>query len=412
MRAFITAILVLAAAVSTSSYPVDPISGNWVTSWASAQQLSETANRPPITLEGATLRQYIQTTTGGSLIRLVLSNAFGEAPVTFETINVAYAVGNKTGDGLIVSNSSRALKFRGSEKVTIQPGATVVSDSFQFTVKPMSNLAITSFTSTMPYNVTGHPGSRTTSFMTPGNYVKSADLSNATQTNHWYYISSLQILSPEKSFSIAILGDSLTDGRGSTTNGNDRWPNVLAARLQANRNKKHIAVINQAAGGGRLLRHGLGQSGISRIDNDVIAQPGVQYLMVFEGINDIGTAVGPRASNASADSFATAKDIIDGYDQIVTRCHAKGIVVIGCTLLPFGGNTNYDTPSSEADRVAVNNWIRTSDRFDYVVDFEKVVRDPKNVTYLLPSIDTGDHLHLNPQGYKMMADSIDLDMFE
>jgi lysophospholipase L1-like esterase len=223
-----------------------------------------------------------------------------------------------------------------------------------------------------------------------------------------HFLSGLEVLARPAGAAVAMLGDSLTDGRGSTTNANNRWPDQLVDRLQARSATVHVAVANQAAGGNRVLNDGLGPNALARLDRDVLAQSGVRWLVVFEGINDIGTAEATEAAQK-----AVADDLITAYDQIITRAHAKGIRVYGATLTPFGGFTADDDPAGtrEAARQAVNQWIRTSHRFDAVLDFDAVVRDPANPRRLLPTVDVGDHLHMNPVGYKLLADAVPLRLF-
>jgi lysophospholipase L1-like esterase len=206
-----------------------------------------------------------------------------------------------------------------------------------------------------------------------------------------------------------MLGDSLTDGRGSTTNANDRWPDQLLDRLQSSHRTSDVAILNQAAGGNRVLNDGLGPNALARFDRDVLAQSGVEWLIVFEGINDIGTAAAtPEAQQQ------VAADLIAAYEQFITRAHAQGIDVFGATILPFGGNTGYDeaTGTREAARQTVNDWIRTSGEFDAVIDFDKAVRDPATPRQLLPAYDVGDHLHLNPTGYHALADAVPARLFD
>nr|BFE72863.1 hypothetical protein GCM10020092_061640 [Actinoplanes digitatis] len=194
-----------------------------------------------------------------------------------------------------------------------------------------------------------------------------------------------------------VLGDSLTDGRGSTTNGNDRWPDRLKSRL------RDVAVLNQAADGNRVLQDGLGPNALGRLDRDVLALGGADRLIVFEGVNDIGTAAATPAAQ-----LQVGEDLVAAYDQMVTRSHARGIRVYGATITPFGGNTGYDDADGlrEGTRRTVNDWIRRSGRFDAVLDFDAAVRDPIGRRRLLPAYDTGDHLHLNPTGYQAIADSV------
>jgi lysophospholipase L1-like esterase len=234
-----------------------------------------------------------------------------------------------------------------------------------------------------------------------GNHISDPDLPGATSVDHWYFLSGAEVWSDTEG--VAIVGDSLTDGRGSTTNQNDRWPDDLLARLHA-----QVAVLNQAAGGNRVLNDGLGPNASGRVDRDVLAQSGIAWLIVFEGVNDIGTADPTPAAQQQVTT-----ELITAFRQIITRAHAKGIRVYGATITPFGGNTAYDDPQGirESARQAVNTWIRTSHRFDAVIDFDRVARDPVNPRQLLPSFDVGDHLHLNPLGYQALANAVPADLF-
>jgi lysophospholipase L1-like esterase len=281
----------------------------------------------------------------------------------------------------------------------------VVSDPLNFELAPQSNLAVTIYLAQgqASNNITSHPGSRTTSYLLSGNQVAAEDLPGATPTDHWYFLSGVEVWSKPATAAVAVLGDSLTDGRGSTTNMNNRWPDQLLARLQSHPDTTDVAILNQAAGGNRVLNDGLGPNGLARLDRDVLAQSGVEWLIVFAGVNDIGTA---EATEAAQDEVAA--DLITAYDQIILRAHAHGIRVYGATLLPFGGHADYDDAQGrrESARQTVNAWIRTSHRFDSVIDFDLVAREPANPRQLLATIDGGDHLHLNPAGYQVLADAV------
>jgi lysophospholipase L1-like esterase len=270
----------------------------------------------------------------------------------------------------------------------------------------MADVAITTVTKSAPSDVTGHPGSRTTSYFAYGSAAPdAADLPEATRTDHWYFMCSLDVWTTKPAAAVAILGDSITDGRGSTTNGNDRWPDILSQRLRANPTTANVAVLNHGVGGGRVLRDGLGVSALRRFDRDIIAQPGVKWLVILEGVNDLGTS--------SPETVAqTAQDLIAAFDQMITRAHDHGIKVYGATIMPFGGFKSYDTPEREAARQTVNAWIRSSGRFDGVIDFDAVARDPENPSRLSAVTDGGDHLHLSAAGYKHIAGAIDLGLFE
>jgi lysophospholipase L1-like esterase len=381
--------------------------GRWVATWATAQQLTEKGNVPPEPgFTNATVRQKLRVSIGGDQLRLRFSNEFGNAPLTLEAVEVALA----GADSVIKPGTSHALAFHGAASVTIPPGAMMISDPVDLALAPMADVAVTIVTKTAPGDITGHPGSRTTSYFAyDGAAPDAADLSAGKHADHWYFISSLDVRTAKPATAIAILGDSITDGRGSTTNGNDRWPDILSQRLRANPATAEIAVLNQGVGGGRVLRDGLGVSALRRFDRDVIAQPGVKWLIILEGVNDIGGGVGARAKG---EKVTVAADLIAAYEQMIWRAHDHGIRVYGATIMPLGGNKGYDTPETEADRQTVNAWIRTSGRFDGVIDFDAVVRDPVKPAALSAATDCGDHLHLSAAGYKIIGDSIDLGLFQ
>jgi lysophospholipase L1-like esterase len=379
----------------------------WVATWATAPQLVEPGNLPPAPgFADGTLRQKLRTSIAGRTIRVRFSNAFGDTPLTLEAAQVALSAG----DAAIRPESGRALTFHGSAAVTIQPGAMVISDAVALELPAMADVAVTVHTKGAPSDVTGHPGSRTTSYFAYGNAaVDAPDLPGAVRVDHWYLLTGIDVLTDRPAAAIAVLGDSITDGRGSTTNGNDRWTDRLSQRLRANPATADIAVLNLGLGGGRVLRHGLGPSAISRLDRDVIAEPGVKWLIILEGVNDIGGAVGARAKGEPA---APAAELIAAYEQIVLRAHDHGIRVYGGTITPLGGFKNYDTPESEADRQAVNAWIRTAGNFDGVIDFDAIARDPANPTHLSAATDGGDHLHPSAGGHKILAEGIELGLFD
>lgn len=306
----------------------------------------------------------------------------------------------------------------GQTNFTIPNGARAISDPIAYPVTAQQVLTVNLYLATgqTTNDITGHPGSRTTSYYSPGNVTAAEDVAtvNGTQSSaHWYFISAVEGYLPTSlgTRAISIVGDSITDGRESTDNTNNRWPDNLLRRLQASNAtslEKNIAVINQAAGGNRVLYDGNGPNAFGRIDRDVLAQSGVTYAMIFEGVNDIGTAATDVASQTTV-----GNRLLAAYDQIISMVHAKGLPIFGATITPFGGDGQvYSDPNREATRQRVNAWIRSSGRFDAVVDFDAVVRDPSNHTILNPVYDSGDHLHLNVLGYQTMADSIDLEIFE
>lgn len=402
---------------SARSAKSSAVNGHWVNSWTSMPQLTEPHNMPPppftqeeLVLEDTTLRQTVRVSTGGKHLRLRFSNAFGGADLPITAVSVALPRGGRTGVGAIEPGTSRPVTFSGRAAVTVPVGAQAVSDPLPFGLGPGSTLTVTAYLAKgqASTHITSHPGSRTTSHLLLGNHVHAGDLPGATPVDHWYFLSGVEVWSAPGTAAAVFLGDSLTDGRGSTTNGDDRWPDQLFERLQSRRGTDDVAVLNQAAGGNRVLNDGLGPSVLARLDRDVLAQSGVNWLVVFEGVNDIGTAEATQAVQRRV-----AADLIAAYQQIVTRAHAHGIRVYGATLLPFGGNEMYDDPAGhrEAARQKVNRWIRTSGRFDAVLDFDRVVRDPKSPERLLPAVHDGDWLHLNPRGYGMLADAVPARLF-
>lgn len=397
--------------------PAVPGDGHWVPTWTAMPQAAEPDNMPPapftrddLVLADATLRQTVRVSVGGRLTRLRFSNAFGGAALPITKVTVALPAGGRAGVSAIRPQTVRQATFHGRPSVTIPAGAQAVSDPLDFGLEPRSNLTVTVHLADgqRSRSVTSHPGSRTTSYLLAGDHAGAADLPGATPVDHWYLLGGVEVWSAPTVAVVAVVGDSLSDGRGSTTNGNDRWPDRLIDRLHSRSDTRDIALANQSAGGNRVLDDGLGPNALARLDRDVLAQSGVRWLVLFEGVNDIGTAEASEAAQKQV-----ADDLVWAYDQIVTRAHARGVRVYGATLTPFGGNDLYDDARGhrEAARQAVNRWIRTGGRFDAVVDFDHAVRDPADPRRLLPAYDVGDHLHLNPAGYRALADAVPARLF-
>ena len=403
-------ILLLLGLMVWSTGPVatagDEPPGQWVGTWVSAQQLVEEKNMPPAPgLSGQTLRQVIQPSLAGRSVRFTFSNGYGDAPLTIAAASVA----RSRGGSVIEDGTACPITFGGEARVTIQPGASIVSDVMPFEVQAFANLAVSVYCTAVPARLTGHPGSRTTSFIQNGDGTTAREFTQATPTDHWYLLAAADVRAGPTARAIVVIGDSITDGRGSTTNSNNRWTNNLARRLHANLRTANISVLNQGIGGNRLLGEGLGPAALQRFDRDALTPPGVRWVIVFEGVNDLGTAVGARAKGVPA---VTAQDIIAGYGQMIDRAHARGLLIYGATITPFQGFTSYNDAQSEADRQAVNQWIRTSGRFDGVIDFDAITRDPANPPHLSAATDGGDHLHPSATGYEVMANAVDLALFE
>jgi lysophospholipase L1-like esterase len=361
-------------------------------------------------LADTTLRQTIRVSIGGPRLRLRFSNAFGGAPLPITAVGVARPRDGRAGVAAVETGTSWPVTFHGRTSVVVPAGAQVVSDPLTFDVASRSNLAVTVHLAEGQAStaITSHPGSRTTSHLLAGDHVHTEDLPGATPIDHWYLLSGLEAWSGAATAAVVMLGDSLTDGRGSTTNGNDRWPDRFLERLHADPSTWDIAVLNQGIGGNRVLADGLGPGALARLDRDVLATGGVRWLVVFEGVNDIGTAGASEAAQARV-----ADDLVAAYDQIVVRAHAHGIRVYGVTLPPFGGNEAYDDPAGRraASRRRVNDWIRGAGRFDAVIDADAAARDPADPRRLLSTIDDGDHLHLNQAGHRLVADAVPLGLF-
>ena len=378
----------------------------WIGTWAASQQIPEPENALPADdLRDATLRQIVHLSAGGSALRVHLSNAFGTQPLHIVSAHIARPL--SPASPKIDPTSDEPLTFDGNPDVMIPAGAEYISDPIGTPVAPLSDLAVTLHYDAQPARETGHPGSRATSYLVHGDAVSAPDLPDAKKVDHWYQLSGVDVAVPYGN-AVVTLGDSITDGHGATTNGNDRWPDVLAQRLQASPETRTTGVLNQGIGGNHLLTDGLGPNALARFDRDVLAQPGVHTLIVLEGVNDLGGLT--RTGEVSpAEHAALVKRILAAYQQITLRAHAHGIKVIGATITPYVGSDYYHPgPTNEADRQAINEWIRAAGHLDAVVDFDKVTRDPVHLDRLLPDYDCGDHLHPSPAGYKAMAEAIPL----
>ena len=381
-----------------------------VASWGAAMQIPEPQNAlPPGDLEHATLRQFVHLSLGGSQLRIRVSNAFGVAPLRLDAVHVARAISPAT--SAIDPATDRAVLFSGQESVIIPAGAEYVSDPVALDVAPLSTLAVTLAIPDAPAQQTSHPGSRATTCLAHDVPVSAAQIPDARTVEHWYFLSGVDVAASQPAAAIIAFGDSITDGHAATTNGNDRWTDDLAARLQSDPATRSLSVINVGIGGNHLLTDGLGPNALARFDRDVLARPAAKYLLVLEAINDLGAL--SRIPDATAAQHADLQArLIAAYQQIITRAHAAGLTVIGGTLTPYVGSGYYHPDAaSEADRQALNAWIRTPGHFDAVVDFDRAVRDPANPARMLPALDSGDHLHPSPAGYKAMANAIPLQLF-
>ena len=382
----------------------------WVASWGTSQQVPEPQNALSTEdLRDATVRQIFHLSVGGRALRLHLSNAFGTEALHFTSVHVARPLSSSS--SAIDVASDRPLTFAGITDVEVPPGAEFLSDPLDFPVAPLSDLAVTFHLDAPPARQTGHPGSRATSYYVHGDFVSAANLIEPKHVDHWYQVAGIDVQTGPGGAAIAVIGDSITDGHGATTNGNDRWTDVLARRLQDSPSTRNIGVSNQGIGGNHLLTDGLGPNVLSRFDRDALAPAGVQWVIVFEGVNDLG-GLARLDEVTAAEHAALVRRVVAAYQQVIARAHAHGLRVYGATITPYVGSTYYHPgPMIEADRQAVNQWIRTAGHFDALIDFDAVVRDPQHPDQLLPIYDCGDHLHPSPAGFKAMGDAVPLDLF-
>ena len=372
----------------------------WVTTWATALQIAEPHNRPPQPgLSGNSFRQIVQVSVGGTELRLHLSNLFNTDATEILGVEIARAASMGASPD-IVEGTSVELTFGGQRAITMEPGGEAVSDPVRFPLKDRDNLAITiHYGSISAETLTSHPGSRTSSYIALGN---TSDFSSpAAVTAHWYTISSIDVRPMKESSAIAVLGDSITDGRGTTTNGQDRWTDQLSRSLL--KAGKNIAVLNFGLGGNCILRGGLGPTGESRYPRDLFGHEGVKYIILFEGTNDLG---------GSLDGRQTATEIQAVWTRIVREAHEKGIKVFGATVTPVKGN-GYYSEDHEAGRQQLNQWIRSGGIFDGVIDFDRMVASADDPDRLDPAyLFENDWLHLNAKGYEVMGYGIDTSLFE
>ncbi len=383
---------------------------HWVTSWASSQYEPEPQNRlPPEELRDATLRQVVHLSLGGAKLRVRISNVAGTTPLHITAVHVARALSPDS--SAIDPASDTVATFGGHNDLSIPAGADYISDPISFAAAALSDLAVSMHLDSPPANETGHPGAHATAYLLAGDFISAREMPNANTTDHWYYLAGVDVLGSPQAGAIVALGDSITDGHGATLNGNDRWPDELAKRLQADPRTRDLAVVNEGIGGNRLLRDGLGPNALARLDRDVLSLPGAQYVIVLEGINDLGVLT-RDAPVPFADHRALVRQMIGAYEQIIARGHAHGLEVFGATLLPYSQSPYYHPqPVSEGDRQEINAWIRASGAFDGVLDFDRVIRDPGSPDRMQAPLDSGDGLHPSPAGYRAMAGAVPLSWF-
>jgi lysophospholipase L1-like esterase len=359
----------------------------------------------PPTINNQTVRMIIHTSIGGHRVRVQLSNAFGTSALQIGAAHIAL----HDKDSAIVAGSDRALLFSGRASAVIPPGAELLSDPLDFELPALGDLVISLFVPAEATSPTIHlTGLHTTYISQPGDFSGSVTIADSTTRELWYWIDGVDVEAPAKSGAIVAFGDSITDGATSTPNKDASWPSQLAVRLAANKSTADVAIVNEGISGNRLLNDGAGINALARFDRDVLSQPGVKWLIILEGINDIGIGSLP---GAPATENPTVDDLIAAHKQMIERAHMHGIKVIGATLTPYVGAV-YASDRGETLREGLNNWIRTGKAYDAVIDFEAAVEDPSNPKQIRPSFNIRDHLHPNDDGYKAMAAAVDLALFK
>jgi lysophospholipase L1-like esterase len=373
--------------------------GTWVGTWGAVPDSAGPA------LQAQTVRQIIRTSVGGSALRIRLSNLNGTGPITFGPVHVAL----HASESAIKPGSDHALTFSGKPTVILAKGESVLSDPVVMHVDALQELAISVYLPNATGPSTIHGDAQATAYITDhGDATAATSLPNPEQLGNRLFLTDVEVEANASARVLVAVGDSITDGYQSTPDANRRWPDVLAARLQAAPKMASVAVVNSGISGNRILNDGAGPSALSRFDRDALNKAGVHWIVLLEGINDIGVAGQPPTPKDDV----SAQQIIDGMKTLIARAHAKDIKIYGATLTPFGGaEWPYHTPEGEVKRQAVNAWIRSSGAFDAVIDFDKITRDPARPDRFLPAYDSGDHLHPSDAGYKAMAESIDLGLF-
>jgi lysophospholipase L1-like esterase len=401
LKLFLTASLCGALLAPAWSAPAQP-SLHWVAGWGAA--MDSTGPK----LSDQTVRQVVRVSVGGAAVRVTLSNLLGAGPVTLGPVHVALRAEGSS----ITPGSDRTLTFAGHATVTIPKGGSVLSDPVSLEVTPLQELAISLYVpaSAAPAPSTQHNAGLATAYLTEsGDATASAHFPGTEVHGSRFFVSGVELGDKAERHVVVAFGDSITDGVGARPDTYERWPDHFAARLRADAALSSVAVVNSGIGGNRVLNDGFGPSAQARFDRDALDLPGARWIVLLEGINDIGGSGQP----ATPADNVSAEQIIDGMKKLIARAHAKGVKIYGATLTPFGGaGWPYHSSRNEKKREAVNAWIRDGGAFDGVADFDKAIRDPTKPERMLPAYDSGDHLHPNGAGFEAMAKAVDLGWFK
>jgi lysophospholipase L1-like esterase len=415
LKAFV-AVLALSA-VSSLPAPAEDREqpGSWISAWSTAvhSPLPFPGLPPAQVFENQTVRMVVRTAIGGRQIRLRFSNACGTSPLEIGSAHVALTAH----DAAIVAETDHAITFGGRPSVKIPPGAPILSDPVAINVPALAELSVSIYLPHSALASTMHFWAQHASYVSgPGDLSAKADISPASSPTSWYFISDVEVWAADRAAAVVALGDSITDGVGAKQGTYEDWPDRLAKRLSASAGGTRVAILNEGIGGNRILHDGAGVNALARFDRDVLDQPGVRGIILLEGINDIGwphmkppsskDGSAPKVSPFAA-QIVTADDLIAGYRQIIDRAHQHHIRVFAATMTPYEG-ADFFSADGEAVRQAVNQWIRTSGVFDGVFDFDAAVRDPAHPFQFRDSFHSGDHLHPSADGYKAMADAVDV----
>src|SRR6059036_2892473 len=376
---------------------------HWVGTWTAAPAPAEGA-----AFSNHTVRMIPRASIGGRRLRVRISNACGACPLAIG----AACVGLRSTGPAVVPGSTRQLTFGGDAGATIAAGALVVSDPVELAFAPLSDLAVSvHLPGDLPtsFGITGRYARQTNYISPPGDFAAEELMPVGRLTDDWYFVCGVDVVASAETGAVVAVGDSLTDANISTHDGHHSWPSQLARRLIARSSGRSMAVMNQGLGGNRILHDIRGDSGLRRSDRDVLAQPGVTHTIIMLGTNDL------RSRPGKPEEEVTAPQMIAGLKQFAVRGQARKIKVIGGTLTPFENETFLPgawNPKREAIRQEVNEWLRKTDAFDAIVDFDQALRDPDHPTRMLPIYDCGDHLHPSDLGYNTMGDAVDLSLFD